>query len=699
MSAARCILAALVVSAFAGSVLAAPIRVENDRLALEFDSATGAWTALIDKASGRNLVADAAGAGAAGLAVSGAGGTAAVVSHSAAVGRLGLDLAVRSGPWLVHAAYTLRTRSSVVARQFTVENASDETQVLRNCVCVLPTISPGEGAAAIFPGALPVGDLPLGQAKPGDLPAPSSMDGLAYIWSAKAECGVGAWCDSQEEYSPVRVAAAGGAGRIRHNVGVLARLKPGEKVALGTHYVWLSRVTRDNLLRSVDEVFRMVDLMPPPGGLERMGERILYCGHPGGTPEQGFRAATGFKGLEAYLPTLQRMGVDVLWLLPIFDHGGDPNKWNLYSPFDHFKISPLYGTPEDLKRLSAAARQAGIDLVLDFVPHGPPDHTPLAKAHPEWVCLKEDGSQTYVWGQLAFDNALPQWQDYMRRAAEYNAREYGAVGARIDVAAGSPPNWNPAAGNRPSHSTLAGGLGMCRAIREGFQLAMPRVLIVPEEYTGANVFYRVGDLTYDCQLFFLFVELQKTAASPEVWADRLQQFLNDQSQTLPPYAVKMRWTANHDTVSWTFLKKRTRDAYGPERARAMLALCCLIDGVPMIYQGEEDPAVYGGKGESDVDYIAKIVACRKRLPVLLRGTAQYGTVRASGGVFVCARGLGTEAALVLVSLCPEAITSSLELPARHTSTDKWKDELTGEIVELAGVPLAGYQVRVLTRAR
>jgi len=161
----------------------------------------------------------------------------------------------------------------------------------------------------------------------------------------------------------------------------------------------------------------------------------------------------------------------------------------------------------------------------------------------------------------------------------------------------------------------------------------------------------------------------------------------------------MRWTANHDTVSWTFLKKRTRDAYGPERARAMLALCCLIDGVPMIYQGEEDPAVYGGKGESDVDYIAKIVACRKRLPVLLRGTAQYGTVRASGGVFVCARGLGTEAALVLVSLCPEAITSSLELPARHTSTDKWKDELTGEIVELAGVPLAGYQVRVLTRAR
>ena len=70
------------------------------------------------------------------------------------------------------------------------------------------------------------------------------------------------------------------------------------------------------------------------------------------------------------------MGIDLLWLLPIWEHG-DGRKWNLYAPFDHFRISPLYGTPEELKELSAAAGQSGIRLMFDLVPHGPPDFTPL----------------------------------------------------------------------------------------------------------------------------------------------------------------------------------------------------------------------------------------------------------------------------------------------------------------------------------
>lgn len=39
-----------------------------------------------------------------------------------------------------------------------------------------------------------------------------------------------------------------------------------------------------------------------------------------------------------------------------------------------------------------------------------------------------DGKQVYAWGQYAFDNAHIGWQDYIRRAAEWQAREFGAVG-------------------------------------------------------------------------------------------------------------------------------------------------------------------------------------------------------------------------------------------------------------------------------
>ena len=621
-----------------------------------------------------------------------------LTGHQFSADRRTLTLTMRLDPFLVQTTYTLEQSPGVISRRYEIQNTAAGPQVVRAMGCPLPSLDLGPGAAAILPDSLPVGDQPIERMGSGQAIRPSSQDGLTYLWSQKAGRGVGAWFCSEDEYAPAAIVPAGKGARATHTPGVLARLAPNEKLLFGTQYIWLARGSRDDILRSVQPIFRIVHLQPPDRGIERLRERILYCGHPGGMPEQAYIGYGGFKALQTYVPTLKKMGVDTLWLLPIFEHG-DGKKWNLYSPFDPFKISPLYGTPDELKQLAAAGRAAGIDLMFDLVPHGPPDHTPLAKAHPEWVCLDESGKPTYVWGQLAFDNAHPGWQEYMGKAAEHHAREFGVVGARVDVAAGSPPNWDPKAGYRPSRSTLGGGLGMDHAIREGFLRGLGKALLLPEEYTGARIFYRDADLTYDAQLFFLFVDLESKKASPREWVAGLRDFLHDQSLTLPPGAIKMRWTANHDTVSWTFQKKRTRVVYGFERARALLALCCLIDGVPMIYQGEENPTLYGGTGESMVDYLGKLIACRKRLPAVARGPADYHAVRAGDTVFACLRGQGNDCAIVLVSLDPATTTNALTLPAALAATTQWKDELTGEKMPASSVPMAGHQVRILTPVR
>ena len=148
---------------------------------------------------------------------------------------------------------------------------------------------------------------------------------------------------------------------------------------------------------------------------------------------------------------------------------------------------------------------------------------------------------------------------------------------------------------------------MTRAIREGFLRARGDTVILPEEYTGANIYYRVSDLTYDAQLYFLMSDLLERERRPRNGRMRFQTFLHDQQQALPPGALKMRWISNHDTVSWTFQKKRPLDAYGVDRMRALMALCALVEGVPMLYQGDEDPAVYGGKGPSSVEFLAPAV--------------------------------------------------------------------------------------------
>ena len=237
---------------------------------------------------------------------------------------------------------------------------------------------------------------------------------------------------------------------------------------------------------------------------------------------------------------------------------------------------------------------------------------------------------------------------------------------------------------------------MNNAIRQGFLAVNHTAFLMPEEYSGANIFYRVSDLTYDAQLFFLMVDLQEKDASPEMWARSLDTFLHDQQLTLPPGALKMRWISNHDTVSWTFQKARPAKVYGVAKLRALWAMCAFIPGVPMLYQGDENPAVYGGNGVNNVDYLTQIYRLRNHHDVLSIGDANYTEIKATGGVFTCVRKMKNELAIVLISFNNQPIKSRITSP--ESLTGEWADALSGEKIHVANgqsISMKPYQVRTL----
>lgn len=584
-------------------------------------------------------------------------------------------------------------------RRLTVTNRTNAEQTFQTGTYDTPPLSLGKEPSIIFPGSLPIGDLPASRIESGDSVRPRSEEPLVVIRDPASKRSLGSWFVEEDEFSPVSVSRVGSGLTIRHAQQVIVRLKPGASVTLGSEHFWLSHGSRTEALAGVQDVYREIGLKAPAGAPANLRSMVLYCGHPGGPPELNYRTYGGFRAIQAYLPTLESLGVDVVWFLPIWEHG-DGVKWNLYSPFDHFRVSPLYGTEDELKKLSADAAGRKMKLMFDLVPHGPPDTTDLAKEHPEYVAMNPQGKPSYAWEQLAFDNSHPGWQDYFRRVAETDAKTFAAIGARVDCAAGRPLNWNPAVTDRPSRSSLGAGLGMTRAIREGFLRARKDTIILPEEYTGANIYYRVSDLTYDAQLYFAMSDLLDRKAPPEEWARTFQTFLHDQQTTLPPGALKMRWISNHDTVSWTFQKKRPLDAYGVDRMRALQAMCALVEGVPMLYQGDENPAVYGGKGPSSIDFLRKIYAERKSQPAIREGKADYDSIQATGGVFACLRSTDAQSALVLISFNPEPVETNLSSTGQKLPAGPWRDALSGdEIPAGTRVTMAPHQVRILVPPR
>ncbi|MCL5283666.1 MAG: alpha-amylase family glycosyl hydrolase [Armatimonadetes bacterium] len=612
-------------------------------------------------------------------------------------GRATLDLTAHYGTYRCTYRYTLSKNRPLFWRQLIVQNSAGSMQIIDGINCPTPPFQLGSNQQIIFPGTLPVGNNPLKKLKNGATLNARDQNPLAVLWDRDTNIGLGAWYDSEQEMANASVRRDGDGARISFYQNLIDSLKPADTVALSREYFWLSHGSRDAALAGVQMVYRRIGLHSPNLQYKHLDRKILYCGHPGGTPEMHFIGYGGFKALDKYLPTLKKMGISLFWMLPIWDHGLDP-RWNLYAPFDQFKVSSLYGTPKQLQKLSSDAKKDGIRLIFDLVPHGPPDFTPLAKDHPQWICHNQDGSFHYEWGQVSFDYAQPGWQNYMRRVAAWDAKQYGAVGARVDCGNGSPPNWNPDVKYRPSFPTLGGGLEMNRAIRDGFLSVNHRAILLPEEYTGDNIYYRAADLTYDAQLYYLMMDLQDRNADPPEWAHSLGLFLHDQQLTLPPGAIKMRWVSNHDTVSWTFQKARPATIYGVPKLRALWALCAYIPGVPMLYQGDENPAIYGGKGVDNVDYLSRIYGLRNRTPALNRGSAHYDMLKATNGIFTCLRGYRMQQALVLISFNPDPITTELRMPAKLGGL--WEDRLADQSIRLkdgSSLSMKPYQVRVLVR--
>ena len=70
------------------------------------------------------------------------------------------------------------------------------------------------------------------------------------------------------------------------------------------------------------------------------------------------------KGITSRLDYLADLGVDVLWLSPVYKSPQDDNGYDIS---DYQDIDPLFGTPDDMDELLAEAHKRGLKIVMDLV--------------------------------------------------------------------------------------------------------------------------------------------------------------------------------------------------------------------------------------------------------------------------------------------------------------------------------------------
>ncbi|MBM7708437.1 glycosidase [Enterococcus lemanii] len=129
---------------------------------------------------------------------------------------------------------------------------------------------------------------------------------------------------------------------------------------------------------------------------------VVYQVYPQSFKDSNHDGIGDFQGIIEKLPYLAELGIDVIWLNPIFE---SPLIDNGYDISDYTKVLPQYGNLADFKELLAKAHQMGIKIILDLVVN----HT--SDQH-EWFLQSKQSKENpyadfYIWKDPKADGSAP----------------------------------------------------------------------------------------------------------------------------------------------------------------------------------------------------------------------------------------------------------------------------------------------------
>ena len=402
-----------------------------------------------------------------------------------------------------------------------------------------------------------------------------------------------------------------------------------------------------------------------------------------------------FKAIVPHLPRLKKLGIDILWVMPVQPIGKVSRKGSLGSPYsisDYRAVNPEYGTTKDFVNFVAAAHKEGIKVLLDWVPnHTSFDHAWITK-HPDWYTHTKDGKISFP---LNADGTMTDWTDVaelnydskdMRKAMiadmKYWLQTANLDGFRCDVAWGVPGEFFEAA--RTELGKVKPGL---------FWLA---------EAEGPEL-HKEFDMTYGWEYHHLLNELAQNKQP----TSKLDEYLAKEERTYPRDAYRMYFTSNHDENSWNGSEF---ERMGENPLPAYVLSATIEESMPLLYSGQEvsmkkrlrffDKDTVEWNGPSLAEFYRTVFALKHSQDALENGAAGgKQTKLATNGndsTYAFSRTKGKNTVVVAVNFGKGPVTLSYSQFANSGSYIDWftKKKTALGATGTIDVPAHGYRVLV-----
>lgn len=362
-------------------------------------------------------------------------------------------------------------------------------------------------------------------------------------------------------------------------------------------------------------------------------ECVVYQIYPRSFKDSNGDGIGDLNGITEKMDYLQELGVDVIWLSPVYQ---SPNDDNGYDISDYQAIMEEFGTMEDFDRMLAAAHEHGLKLVMDLVVNHTSDEHPwfvesrksVDNPYRDYYIWRpaREGKEPNNWGSCF---SGPAWE-YDRETDEYylhlfskkqpdlnwdNPRvrqevfdmmnwwlDKGVDGFRMDVISliskkPDLPDGKAGINGYASFNEPANGPHVHEYLQEMREKVLNRAdTITVGECSGVTLEeakqYASAD-GKELNMVFQFEHMDVDADGANKWTDKRMDLREMK-------AVLTKWQKGLENIAWNSLfwenhdQPRSVSRYADdspeyrEMSAKMLATCLhMMQGTPYIYQGEE----------------------------------------------------------------------------------------------------------------
>ena len=437
-----------------------------------------------------------------------------------------------------------------------------------------------------------------------------------------------------------------------------------------------------------------------------------------------------FEGIQQKIEEgyFKKIGVNVLWLAPLNRNPDGAWKeclppyrsytgYHGYWPVSETEVEPRFGGEEGLKNLVGSAKKNGVKIIADLVLRHVHVENPLWKEHPDWfgsLTLPDGRKNLRLWDEQqfttwfeeflpGFDFDNPKPVAFLISNAEAWAEKFGLDGYRLDAVKHIRYSFWP-------------------KFRSAMRQMQEQEHVAPMYFVGETFMDRKGIMSFvgpnmlDGQFDFPlydtimdvfakgqkdFVDLEKsltesetiygkeTLMSPLIGNHDKSRFMAFADGELPDPEI-----AKEEEVGWT-KPPRVDNPASHEKLKLAIGFLLSIDGVPMVYYGDEvgltgagDPdnrkmmpleSELGAEQKSVRDYFSKMTALRSSHPALRYGNRRLLVANDNRYAFV-RRHFGDK---VLAAWNKGKDAAEFDLPAAPELPDgSYTDALTGETMQV-----------------